>query len=346
MSEIYFPLQSNAHSLLTGAPVESVRRRLKSGFLFYHEVYLEAGTTEIFAGPNGSVSSSHFDERAVWQTPKSRAKAIGTAVWINIRPDGSPGPCRTVMHSPVSISWKATLLPFREEILGIDGIAFVTPPQLPTELRTVAASRARDDERNDSLKDRLPVEFVRSQVIGAANNDLVVASFCGAAVSMDRLHAKVLGSRFADQSWTPDLRALIVPFLYPQLSRASWADLASLKSMASFQQWRSIVDTLNSEIAALASNGERIEEHVVRLRYEQMVRDAQRLFQLSKTVATMMLSVIASWIADLIVPDAPPGFASPAGRALSSAAVPLAVNRMRSRKVRNWLAFEERLATL
>ena len=176
MSEIYFPLQSNAHSLLTGAPVESVRRRLKSGFLFYHEVYLEAGTTEIFAGPNGSVSSSHFDERAVWQTPKSRAKAIGTAVWINIRPDGSPGPFRTVMHSPVSISWKATLLPFREEILGIDGIAFVTPPQLPTELRTVAASRARDDERNDSLKDRLPVEFVRSQVIGAANNDLVVAS--------------------------------------------------------------------------------------------------------------------------------------------------------------------------
>jgi hypothetical protein len=40
---LVFPLRSNAHSLVRGAPVASVRRKLKTASLLYENVILESG---------------------------------------------------------------------------------------------------------------------------------------------------------------------------------------------------------------------------------------------------------------------------------------------------------------
>jgi hypothetical protein len=52
-SILVVPLRSNASTLLTGAPVVSVRRRLKFASLFYDRLFIESGVLRLQAGPDG-----------------------------------------------------------------------------------------------------------------------------------------------------------------------------------------------------------------------------------------------------------------------------------------------------
>lgn len=69
VSTIFFPLRSNAHSLLAGPPANSVRKRLKIASLLYDEVLIDDGALDILAGPEGASIFPHSTERvARWQT--------------------------------------------------------------------------------------------------------------------------------------------------------------------------------------------------------------------------------------------------------------------------------------
>jgi hypothetical protein len=50
-SALLVPLRSNAHTLLAGAPVAAMRRRLKWASILFDRVYLEAGILHAQAGP-------------------------------------------------------------------------------------------------------------------------------------------------------------------------------------------------------------------------------------------------------------------------------------------------------
>src|SRR6266566_3895091 len=80
MSSIYFPLRSNAASLLSGAPIHSVMRRIKLAALLHDKVLIEDGTWSGQAGPRGCVTmwGPVDGSRAVkWQTPRERGDAVG-----------------------------------------------------------------------------------------------------------------------------------------------------------------------------------------------------------------------------------------------------------------------------
>lgn len=53
-SAVYFPLRSNAASMLAGRPVADIRRRIKRAALLHDDVILESGTYDLHAGPQGS----------------------------------------------------------------------------------------------------------------------------------------------------------------------------------------------------------------------------------------------------------------------------------------------------
>src|SRR6266508_4574153 len=53
-SGIFFPLRSNAKSLVAGAPAQSVVARLKLASLLYDRVLVEDGEYRIQGGPGGS----------------------------------------------------------------------------------------------------------------------------------------------------------------------------------------------------------------------------------------------------------------------------------------------------
>ena len=52
--DVFFPLASNAHALVAGGAVASVRARMKVSSLLYDRVLLEAGAMRIQAGPHGA----------------------------------------------------------------------------------------------------------------------------------------------------------------------------------------------------------------------------------------------------------------------------------------------------
>ena len=53
-SALLVPVRSNGSALLTGKPVESVRKRLKFASLYFDYVFLETGIFDMSAGPGGS----------------------------------------------------------------------------------------------------------------------------------------------------------------------------------------------------------------------------------------------------------------------------------------------------
>jgi hypothetical protein len=61
----FFPLRSNAHALVAGAPARSVVRRIKIAALMHDHVLVEDGAVEIQAGPAGTVEN--------WQPPGADA---------------------------------------------------------------------------------------------------------------------------------------------------------------------------------------------------------------------------------------------------------------------------------
>ena len=76
--DVFFPLASNAHALVSGSAVNSVRSRLKVSSLFYNRVLVEAGQISIQAGPHGASAWRHGhdpESEAKWQTPRGRKRA-------------------------------------------------------------------------------------------------------------------------------------------------------------------------------------------------------------------------------------------------------------------------------
>src|SRR5262245_5440390 len=110
---IYFPLRSNAHSLLTGAPLRSLLRRLKVAALLHDNVYLEAGEWTARSGPAGSIS--FWNRRQLipgWQTPRERGQAVGKQFHLAIqREGGANAPLVPLVVSTAEVSWRASFHP-------------------------------------------------------------------------------------------------------------------------------------------------------------------------------------------------------------------------------------------
>ena len=73
-SVLFVPLRSNAKTLVTGAPIAALRRRLKYASVFHDQLFLEC-VLQMQAGEGGSSSfvvPATEDCPARWQTPRQR----------------------------------------------------------------------------------------------------------------------------------------------------------------------------------------------------------------------------------------------------------------------------------
>jgi hypothetical protein len=55
-SLLVVPLRANAHTLVSGAAIAALRRRLKFASLVFDRVLLETGILRVHAGPHGASS--------------------------------------------------------------------------------------------------------------------------------------------------------------------------------------------------------------------------------------------------------------------------------------------------
>lgn len=259
-SVLVVPVRSNAHTLLAGAPIAAMRRRLKFASLFYDRLLLETGILRVHAGPHGSSSfivPPTDDDPPRWQTPAERRAGTGATFVVAVSPDGRPdAPPQTAVASEATIAWTATLHPFADELPpGTDWVDFVTSRNPTGEMQRLAQRWTWADERNRSLEHAIPIKFVRDTIISGANRDLVLAAAAGFSVTIDRLHSQVAAQRFNDEEgWK--LRGYVVPIIFPHVGDLPWEAIADFRRDRGMARFREVLREVEQQAAAETPGGD------------------------------------------------------------------------------------------
>lgn len=263
-SPVLVPLGSNADGLLSGGRVIELRGRLRQASITSERLMLEQGVLSIEVGPRGSTAFRHGAEDAEFQTPEQRSQRESTPLTVAVGKETTPGvpatEMRALINSETSISWSATLEPFRRELPAeADWVEFETLPTDPRIKRT-GSDWARTDAHNDALRTAAPEQLVRSLIIKNANADLALAAHTQVAVMQDRTHQQVVASRFEDETgWRATGFAL--PIVFPETGDLDWDSVAQIrdhKAMAAFRQAqldveaRAVAEAQDGDVATAA----------------------------------------------------------------------------------------------
>jgi hypothetical protein len=259
MSEqvVVFPLRSNAKSLVAGAPVDSVRRKIKYASLFYETILLESGVLRLQAGPGGNfsvVESARLDTPLVWESAAGRRRAQQRPFVISMGREivpGVPAPSMSpVLRSDSVIAWTATFEPFNWELpSAANWIEFAAGPRrLPTDLDRISRAWISADRRSNVLADVVPDRRVRELIIDNANYDLAAAYGEGFGAAIDPLHAQVVNRRFQDDvTWKAQGFAL--PISLPQVGGLTWDDIVRIRANRQIARFRDMLRHVEAEVA-------------------------------------------------------------------------------------------------
>lgn len=290
----------NAHSLLVGGPVASVRRRLKVGSILYDTVVLESGIYRAQAGPGGSTNSREAarpDLSPTWQTPRERNAIMGRTFSVAVGVEPSPGVPATTMHpilaSQSQISWAATLDPFSLELPeGCDWIQWVSRRlSVPEEIDRQSRRWSDIDERNRVLVERFPDHFVRSRIIADTNDDLARAAAQGWVLSADPLHSEVLSGRIGDEEgWR--LEGFALPFLVPAVGDLPWDAIADIRRDRGMRTLRRILGDVEAAALEAATSEGDLEATVHRLVERELVKANEVADALGATVKKTITGIV------------------------------------------------------
>jgi hypothetical protein len=234
---IYFPLRSNAASLITGQGIAEVRRRLMLASLLHDEVWIEAGLLSVMAGADGSNSWHHrgLDPATVsWQSPRSRHRGEDVEFGVAFGRESVPGvavpPTHAMRLGTSSISWEATFEPFRRELPrdAAEWVSYVDYPDPPAAKQVAGRwSFSEFVDPNPSLTRRWPERFIRDTYVKGTHLDIAAAEVAGALVSIDVAHRPVVDAlvqrNVAERVPGDHLLDLIMPV------GTSWADVVDLR---------------------------------------------------------------------------------------------------------------------
>lgn len=255
-SAIFFPLRSNAHALVAGRPAASVVSRLKLAALLHDRVLIEIGGFDIQAGPMGSFCFSRppsNDLSARWQTPRERSISSSQPFQISFKASDAPPeePMHGVLHSDTTVSWRPTFEPLIRDLAGTyDWLEFGTIRNTrPAE--ELAKPWVDADEKDPSLKDVIPEQFVRNTLIKNANVDLASGVTLGAAVSFDSFHARLVSARVRRGEAKPVFGPKALSLLVPEVSLMPWEEIDAARKLSGMADYRSLLRDI--EAAALAS---------------------------------------------------------------------------------------------
>ena len=302
---VYFPLASNANSLVAGAGVRQVRSRLKISSVLYDQVLVEAGQLLLQAGPNGSFQTRSQDAEGPagsgtkWQSAQARGRAQRASFSLSMATETTPGvastgPFREVLNSPSSICWNPTFAPFRAELpAGCDWIIFGTSSGSSPEVLAASKAWKSKDGRSDSLLQLVPEQFVRSQIVSNIADDLAVGLGGNWDVSTDGLHSRVFRARFEERSLFRE-KGFALPILIPNVTSLSWDDIQQIRRHKAVRQLRD--NLLEVESEALAAAGGDI-ERAVHLAYENQIAPAQRAIDAAFPQATLALGEVVVGVA-------------------------------------------------
>lgn len=256
-STAFFPLRTNAHALLTGAPALSVVGRIKHASLLHDNVLLESGTWMANAGPAGSTAFWTPPDQGGkhrWQQARERRSAQEAGFYLAMAPSGSGQRPRKVLHSDsAELAWQATLEPVRRDLSSeVDWIEFESFGLTGAGKRIVAQLVAADVD-DGWLTSELQERWSRNLVSKSVAHDLVLANGLAAALSMDNRHALVTEARVRRGEAAVVLGGHAQALLLPNTSDMSWSDLATVRRDRGLKRLRAVLREVEAE--ALGESG-------------------------------------------------------------------------------------------
>jgi hypothetical protein len=244
---IYFPLRSNAASLVKGAPLRSVLRRVKLSALLHDEVRLEEGIWDGQAGPRGAMqwwSPPGARAGRSWQTARERGEAVKHDFMVAMKSTGAPdsAPARPVVQSPTTARWWATFEPLRYDLPRAYPWLLFGHAEISPDGKTRSDEWARIDKEDALIRRHMPVHFHRSMVVDSANLDLMLGAQMGSAVSLDRLHAWIASAKLkrgdARPVFGPHALDILVPSRFEEFD---WDDIDELRRHPGLKDYRRIL---------------------------------------------------------------------------------------------------------
>jgi len=276
-SAIYFPLRSNAASLLAGAGVASVRRRLLLAALLHDRVLVESGLLRVAAGPTASQSfwlPPGEGPPARWQSARSRGAAKHGSFYTAMRPSSAPetAPMHVVSTSTTSLLWAATFEPFRRE-LPAEAAKWIEFGHVedPPDAKDQARRWSFRDRSAAELKAAWPEPFVRDVYVKGAHLDLATSSALGTALSFDGAHAPVLATLVESREAEPVRGSTALGLLVP--TGFDWADVAELRKQPALMEYRAVLREVESA-ARDGANSLADLERAIHDEYSRRVEDA------------------------------------------------------------------------
>ncbi len=254
-SAIYFPLRSNAASLVAGVGVASVRRRLLLAALLHDRVLVESGFLRVAAGPTASQSfwmPSGGGAPTGWQSARSRGAAKHGSFYMAARLSSAPetDPMRVLSRSTTSLMWAATFEPFRHE-LPAEAAKWIEFGHVedPPDAKDQARRWSFRDRSAPELKAAWPETFVRDVYVKGAHLDLATSAALGTALSFDGAHAPVLATMVRANEGAPVRGAGALALLVP--TEFGWADVADIRKQPALVEYRAVI----REVEAAALDG-------------------------------------------------------------------------------------------
>jgi hypothetical protein len=352
--EVFFPLTSNAHALVGGGPVNSVKARIKLSSLLYDRVLVESGKMSIRAGPNGSLTSPMLepDGRSAWQTPRERKLAQDSPFGLSMARESQPGvpaagPYHQVLASQTSISWLPTFEPLRQELPGdCDWIVFGGPSPLTSEFQHLADTWKRFDDRNEALTQLVPERFVRSTLLDHVSKDLALGAAGGWDVSVDRFHGGVIGARFASAA-TVKPQGFALPILIPKVGQLPWDAIVRIRRMKEVERFRNVLREIETEAFEVAATGGDLEAAVRRAYETKMRTSLEQLEGIGSSVTYGFAHLLVGSAAGYLTMALPVLVAPPVGAAIGAGAMVTwhVTKLVRGRRQRAWLGVKDAIVT-
>lgn len=99
----------------------------------------------------------------------------------------------------------------------------------------------REAASEENVRSFLPETFVRNLIIKGLHRDLLVGAALGAAVNVDRFHARILAARVTDGSVLPLFGPQALTILVPEVRDLSWSDVAQVRANRGLRQYRAVL---------------------------------------------------------------------------------------------------------
>jgi hypothetical protein len=295
--ERLLPAGVDAHALVTGGALSSVRSRLKASSLLYEHVLIESGQMSIQAGPTGSQRwqyQTRPDLPAVWQTPRARNRGQSAPFSVAMAREATPGvsaagPYHQVLHSETSICWMPTFEPFQSELPArCDWISFGAPGPVASQFERLRDQWKRRDDSNGALQRLVPESFVRSQLTDHVSQDLMVGAAGRWDISLDQLHGRVIGARMAGDA-NLETHGIALPIIVPRVGDLGWDDVKRIRKLKAIGNLREVLREVEAEAFQVAAAGRDLES-AMRAVYLKKLSGACRDVEGIRSIASMALA--------------------------------------------------------